>query len=87
VANHPHICTLFDVGHEGESHFLVMELLEGESLADRLQVKSRTSLIAAILSTQPPPISRTSGPSLHLRVCRELRQSLDAVDTEAQGTL
>ncbi len=34
--NHPHICTLFDVGHEGESHFLVMELLEGESLADRL---------------------------------------------------
>jgi Tol biopolymer transport system component len=35
--NHPHICTLFDVGHEGDSHFLVMELLEGESLADRLQ--------------------------------------------------
>jgi serine/threonine protein kinase/Tol biopolymer transport system component len=35
--NHPHICTLFDVGHEGDSHYLVMELLEGESLADRLQ--------------------------------------------------
>ena len=35
--NHPHICTLFDVGHEGDSRFLVMELLEGESLADRLQ--------------------------------------------------
>jgi Tol biopolymer transport system component len=35
--NHPHICTLFDVGREGETHFLVMELLEGESLADRLQ--------------------------------------------------
>jgi Tol biopolymer transport system component len=35
--NHPHICTLFDVGREGDSHFLVMELLEGESLADRLQ--------------------------------------------------
>jgi hypothetical protein len=35
--SHPHICTLFDVGHEGEAHFLVMELLEGESLADRLQ--------------------------------------------------
>ena len=35
--NHPHICTLFDVGHEGDSHFLVMELLEGESLVDRLQ--------------------------------------------------
>ncbi len=35
--NHPHICTLFDVGHEGDVHFLVMELVEGESLADRLQ--------------------------------------------------
>ncbi len=35
--NHPHICTLFDVGHEGDVHFLVMELLEGEVLADRLQ--------------------------------------------------
>ncbi len=34
--NHPHICTLFDVGHESGSHFLVMELLDGESLADRL---------------------------------------------------
>src|SRR5262245_11403851 len=35
--SHPHICTLFDVGREGEAQFLVMELLEGESLADRLQ--------------------------------------------------
>jgi Tol biopolymer transport system component len=34
--SHPHICTLFDVGHEGDAHYLVMELLEGESLADRL---------------------------------------------------
>jgi serine/threonine protein kinase len=34
--NRPHICTPFDVGHEGDTHYLVMELLEGESLADRL---------------------------------------------------
>ncbi len=34
--NHPHICTLYDVGHENGTHYLVMELLEGESLADRL---------------------------------------------------
>ncbi len=34
--NHPHICTLYDVGHENGMHYLVMELLEGESLADRL---------------------------------------------------
>jgi len=35
--NHPHICTLFDVGREGETDYLVMELLEGETLAHRLE--------------------------------------------------
>ncbi|HVT44251.1 MAG TPA: protein kinase, partial [Thermoanaerobaculia bacterium] len=35
--SHPHICTLHDVGHEGGTSFLVMEYLEGESLADRLR--------------------------------------------------
>ena len=34
--NHPNICTLFDVGRQDDSQFLVMELIEGESLADRL---------------------------------------------------
>jgi serine/threonine protein kinase len=34
--NHPHICTLFDVGHQGGIDYLVMELLEGETLAHRL---------------------------------------------------
>ena len=35
--NHPHICTLFDVGeHEGTA-FLVMEYLEGDTLAQRLE--------------------------------------------------
>ena len=34
---HPHICTLYDVGHQDGIDFLVMELLDGESLADRLE--------------------------------------------------
>src|SRR5512132_3841349 len=34
--SHPHICALHDVGREGETEYLVMELLEGETLADRL---------------------------------------------------
>ena len=31
--NHPHICTLFDTGHQDGIDFLVMEYLEGETLA------------------------------------------------------
>jgi len=34
---HAHICTLFDVGHQDGIDFLVMEFLEGETLASRLQ--------------------------------------------------
>ena len=34
--NHPHICALYDVGHSNDVEFLVMEYLDGESLAARL---------------------------------------------------
>ena len=34
--NHPNICTLYDLGHQDGTDFLVMEYLEGETLADRL---------------------------------------------------
>jgi Tol biopolymer transport system component len=35
--NHPHICTLYDIGREGAADYFVMELLDGESLAARLE--------------------------------------------------
>jgi serine/threonine protein kinase len=34
--SHPHICALFDVGRDGDTDYLVMELLEGENLSARL---------------------------------------------------
>src|SRR5262245_21637367 len=37
VLNHPHICALHEIRRENETDFLVMEYLEGETLATRLQ--------------------------------------------------
>jgi len=44
--SHPNICQLFDADEDGETLFLVLELLEGQSLAGRL-------------ATGPLPISET----------------------------
>lgn len=35
--DHPHICALYDVGEQNGTAYLVMQYLEGETLADRLK--------------------------------------------------
>ncbi len=45
--SHSQICTLHDIGREGETDFLVMEYLEGETLAERLD-KGRLPLEQAL---------------------------------------
>jgi Tol biopolymer transport system component/predicted Ser/Thr protein kinase len=34
--SNPHICGLYDIGREGDTEYLVMEYIEGETLADRI---------------------------------------------------
>jgi serine/threonine protein kinase len=34
--SHPHICALHDIGHQDGIDYLVMEFVEGETLADKL---------------------------------------------------
>jgi eukaryotic-like serine/threonine-protein kinase len=34
--SHPHICAVYDVGREGDTEYLVMEYLQGQTLAERL---------------------------------------------------
>src|SRR5277367_4660287 len=35
--NHPNICTVFDIGEQDRNPYLVMELLEGETVKDRIE--------------------------------------------------
>ena len=48
--NHPHICAVYDVGSEGGADYLVMEYVEGETLAARLK-KGPLELAAALKIT------------------------------------
>ena len=46
--NDPHICTIHDVGRHGELDYLVLEYLEGETLADRLRRSGALSVDEAL---------------------------------------
>jgi Tol biopolymer transport system component len=46
--NHPHICTLYDVGVDGGTPYLVMEYVEGETLRGPLAVREALKLGAQI---------------------------------------
>src|SRR6266542_3581542 len=45
--NHPHIAAIHDLVEAGSSRFLVLELVEGETLADRIR-RNRLSVPEAI---------------------------------------
>ena len=52
AVRHPCIVEVFDVGRDGEDAFLVMELLEGETLADRIKTAALPAPEAVAIAAQ-----------------------------------
>ncbi len=74
--NHPHICTLYDIGRDGGTDFLVMEYLEGETLAKRLE---RGPLTAEQLLRTAIEISDVRGAGSRDSMARGMRVPLTFV--------
>ena len=89
--NHPHICTLHDVGEQDGIDFLVMELLEGETL--RGATRQGSVADGARASARDPDCvgTRQSSPRRHRasrsqarqRLPRPQRRGFSAADREA----
>ena len=73
--NHPNICTLHDVGAEAGVAFLVMEFLEGETLADRIARGAQRHSAPAAAATSE------SGSALNIDDALEIALAIaDALD-------
>jgi serine/threonine protein kinase len=71
--NHPNVCQLFEIGEDQGELFIAMELLEGESLAERLQRGAMT-----VAETMPIALGMLAALSaLHARgvIHRDLKPS------------
>ena len=56
--NHPNICTLFDIGQQDGASYMVMELMEGETLAARI-AKGPIPLLRLHNRNRRPSVERT----------------------------
>ncbi|RLS53251.1 MAG: serine/threonine protein kinase [Planctomycetota bacterium] len=45
---HPHIVPIYEVGHEGNYHFLLMEFVEGGNLRDFLKIRKKLAPVEAM---------------------------------------
>ena len=50
--NHPHICTIYDIGEDEGRHFIAMELLEGETLRQKIGGRPMDADVVLELATE-----------------------------------
>ena len=86
---HPHICSLFDVGQQDAVSFLVMEYIEGETLASRIAKGckehrpklARTFLRRDVFCTRWPPASARSTEIPSTASCTQFLKRTEPVAT------
>jgi serine/threonine-protein kinase len=82
--SHPNVCAIFDVGHEGDVTYIVMEYLDGETLAARLARGSTRSASGSQTATRtaatPSPTAAGSGGSQPVDAA-DRRQALPVAET------
>ena len=81
---HPHIVDVEDLSHEGDLYYLVMELLEGETLGARLERMKRLSL-EQLLAIVRPVASALSAAHQRGMVHRDLKPENIFIARDAMG--
>ncbi|MBI4479505.1 MAG: serine/threonine protein kinase [Acidobacteria bacterium] len=71
--NHPNIAAIYGVDHEGDRHYLVMEMVEGATLAERIHPSRARE--QAVTSASPSPVPLEESLDIAMQICEALEHA------------